>query len=209
MRCDDDGNAPCARTSCNTPALSSDEVDFVAQVKRESVRIGMPSMAPTWDEEFRFGCTQTVHNTPHLARVTDANTFSRVAQADFTLRSLHCLASFLKTVILKKRMTCRARNMHGLIAFLFHLRTALPSALVYQRNSVPRDSATWRTAFSADTNVTLSCCSGEECRVPVKPGKNSTEPKRHAQTKVAHKFSGMPASCFMTLWKENRQQVSC
>ena len=43
----------------------------------------------------------------------------------------------------------------------------------------------------------------------MKPGKNSTEPKRHAQTKVAYKFSGMPASYFMTLWKENRQQVSC
>ena len=83
------------------------------------------------------------------------------------------------------------------------------SALVYQRNSVPRDSATWRTAFFADANVTLSCCSGEECRVPVKPGKNSTEPKRHAQTIMAYKFSRMPASCFMTLWKENRQQVSC
>ena len=83
------------------------------------------------------------------------------------------------------------------------------SALVFQRNSVPRDSATWRKAFFADTNVTLPCCSGEECRVPVKPGKNSTEPKRHAQTIMAYKFSRMPASCFMTLWKENRKQVSC
>ena len=43
----------------------------------------------------------------------------------------------------------------------------------------------------------------------MKPGKNSTEPKRDAQTKMAYKLSRMPASCFMTLCKENRQQVSC
>ena len=82
------------------------------------------------------------------------------------------------------------------------------SALVYQRNTVPRDSATWRTAFFADTNVTLSCCSGEEWCVRVKPGKNSTEAKHHVQTIMAYKFSRIPASCFMTLWKEKRQQVS-
>ena len=39
----------------------------------------------------------------------------------------------------------------------------------------------------------------------MKPGKNSTEPKRDAQTKMAYKLSRMPASCFMTLWKENRR----
>ena len=43
----------------------------------------------------------------------------------------------------------------------------------------------------------------------MKPGKNSTEPKRDAQTIMAYKLSRMPASCFMTLWKENRQQISC
>ena len=60
---------------------------------------------------------------------------------------------------------------------------------MYQRKSVPIDSATWHTDFFADANVTLSCCSGEERRVPVKPGKNSTsmnggcvtEPKHSAQ----------------------------
>ena len=35
---------------------------------------------------------RSVNSTPHLALVTHANTFSRVAQAELTLRSLHCFA---------------------------------------------------------------------------------------------------------------------
>ena len=43
---------------------------------------------------------ETVDSTPHLARVTHANTFSCVTQAELTLRSLHCFVSFRKLVIL-------------------------------------------------------------------------------------------------------------
>ena len=41
-----------------------------------------------------------VNITPHLTRVAHANTFSRVAQVELTCLSVHCCASFLKTVIL-------------------------------------------------------------------------------------------------------------
>ena len=43
---------------------------------------------------------------------------------------------------------------------------------------------TWRTALFADANVTLSSCSGEERRVPVKPGKNSTSMQRRVRDKT-------------------------
>ena len=41
-----------------------------------------------------------VNSTPHLACVTHANIFSRVAHAELTPRSLHCVASFLRRAIL-------------------------------------------------------------------------------------------------------------
>ena len=43
---------------------------------------------------------------------------------------------------------------------------------------------TWRTALFADANVALSCCSGEERRVPVKPGKNSTSMQRRVRDRT-------------------------
>ena len=41
-----------------------------------------------------------VNSAPHIARVTHANTFSRVAQAELTLRTFRCFVSFRKIVIL-------------------------------------------------------------------------------------------------------------
>ena len=68
------------------------------------------------------GCA---NSTPHLARVTHANIFSRVAQAELTLRSLHCFVSFLKKKHPHRRIACRTLDAHGLTAYLFFCRTAL------------------------------------------------------------------------------------
>ena len=67
------------------------------------------------------GCA---NSTPHLARVTHANIFSRVAQAELTLRSLHCFVSFLKKSHPHRRIACRTLDAHGLTAYLFY-RSAL------------------------------------------------------------------------------------
>ena len=62
-----------------------------------------------------------VNSTSHLARVSHANTFSRGAHA--SQLALSCVISH--TCHPQRHISCRTRNVHGLTAFLFHLRRAL------------------------------------------------------------------------------------
>ena len=79
-----------------------------------------------------------VNSTPHLARFTHANFFSRMAQAELMLRSSHCFIVISQKGHLHRHSSCLTRNAHGLTAFLFHLRTALRPYFIFQREYTVR-----------------------------------------------------------------------
>ena len=75
-----------------------------------------------------------VNSTPHLSRVTHANTFSRVAQD-----CMVCVIS--KKSHPHKRISCRTRDVHGLTASLYVFCTTLRLYSIL-RQEYPLQSAT-------------------------------------------------------------------